>query len=138
MRVNLAAQILSEMFANALEFTYGDQMANLHETNWKRNTDDPLLDLLLNVFLPYFDERTSHINALFQHLPAADKAWKQLSQQTLIGLFIKTKCVVEYVQFHLAKGVAIVINYHQKGGANENPTVFEVYHIIIRSELSAY
>ena len=171
MKVNLAAQVLSGTVANALEFTYGDQMAptvnfirmmdrwfdmmnsrNLSEAHQKRNPDiaafsredDPRLDWLVNVFLPYFDDWTASINARFQHLPAAERARKQLSQQTLTGLLITTKSIVECVRFLLGKGPAFVLtehfnqdalerhfgHYRQKGGANENPTVFEVCHII--------
>ena len=128
---------------------------NLSEAHQKRNRyvaafsqeDDPRLDWLVNVFLPYFDDWTASINMInsrFQHLPAAERARKQLNQQTLTGLFITTKSIIECVRFLLGKGAAFALteyfnqgalqrhfgHHHQKGGAKDNPTVFEVCHII--------
>ena len=125
---------------------------NLRETHQRNNpdmaafteADDPRFEWLLDTFLPYFRAWKASVDAQYAHLPSAERARKQLSHQTLTGFEITTRSIVECVQFLIGKGAAFVLtehfnqdslerhfgHYRHKGGANENPTVFEVCHII--------
>ena len=69
----------------------------------------------------------------------------QLSHQTLKGLTITTKSIIECIQFLLRKGAPFVLTSHfnqdpleqmfghlrHKGGSNDNPTVYEADHAIV-------
>ena len=68
----------------------------------------------------------------------------QLSRQTLNGLTIATRSIVECVKYLLRKGASFILtehfnqdvlerhfgHYRQKGGLNENPTVWQVCHTL--------
>ena len=171
MKVNLAAQVMSNTVAKALELKYGNEVAatvefishinkwfdlmnvrSLREANRTRNLDvTPFTDVndlrllwLENEFLQYFTMWSNRINQTFPHLTKSEKAAMQLSHQTLNGLFITTKSVTECVRFLLSKGAEFVLtehfnqdplerhfgHYRQKGGLNENPSVWQVCHTL--------
>ena len=172
MKVNLAAQVLSNNVARALEHSYDvnevgktvefidvinkwfDIMnsRSLFEAQRKRNVNvapisdsaDPRLCWLLGPFLDYFQNWANNINQRYPNFTKSEKAAMQLSHQTLNGLTITTKSVVECTRFLLAKGAAFVMtehfsqdplerhfgHYRQKGGLNENPTVWQVCHTL--------
>ena len=170
MKVNLAAQVMSNTVARALEHKYPDvehtvnfiDMINkwfdimnsrsLHEANRTRNPNvapffhagDPRLQWLTDDFLPYFVQWSGRIDHTFPHLSKSEKAAMKLSHQTLNGLHITTKSIVECVRFLLEKGASFIMtehfnqdplerhfgHYRQKGGMNENPTVWQVCHTL--------
>ena len=125
---------------------------NLLEAQRKRNpdiapissVDDPRLNWLMEEFLPYFSEWEREVDTFYPHLPKSERAAKQLSHQTLTGLKLTTKSIVACTKFLLNQGAQFIMtdhfnqdplerhfsHYRQKGGANENPSVFEVCHLI--------
>ena len=171
MKVNLAAQVMSNTVANALRHVFGDDVEptvafirtmnrwfdimnnrSLRETHRKRNPDvapfenveDPRLDWLTNDFLDYFSQWTRSIEERFPHLSKSDKSVMQLSRQTLNGLTITTRSIVEYVKYLLRKCASFILTEYfnqdvlerhfghcrQKGRLNENPTVWQVCHTL--------
>ena len=124
---------------------------NLNEGRQKRNPDlEPFTDIndirlqwLENDFLQYFDEWERYVNAL-PNLSKKARSQMLLSKQTLSGLRFTTHSMVECIRFLITNGARFVLTSHfnqdaleqhfghcrHKGGASENPTVFEACHIL--------
>ena len=169
MKVSLAAR--SSTVANALEFVYGDETAetvtfvrhmnkffeclnvrSLYEARNTRNDnvapytspDDPRLDYLLNDFLGYFKDWKTHVENRQGQFTKSEKASMQLSYQTLQGLEITVKSVVECVRLMLEQGAPFVLTDHfnqdpieqhfgmvRTGGrCNTNPTLQQINYSI--------
>ena len=167
MKVNLAAQIMSETVGSALEHHYGDSVSetvkfirtvnkffdvlntrSTKEGTKKRNQnldvytnpDDPRLSWLENDFLTYFQEWKDSVQNRQGNFTPHQKASMQLSHQTITGIHISVLSIVECTRFLLQKGMPFVRtaifnqdpleghfgHYRHKGGANDNPTVYEV------------
>ncbi|XP_070193287.1 uncharacterized protein [Littorina saxatilis] len=168
MKVNLAAQVLSKTVADSLEQNYGPDVKetvtfirhmnryydclnvrNLKESAQKRNPDlreyrtldDERLQYLTGGFLEYLQEWEDGVTNR-DGFAKAEKGRMLLSHQTLSGLRISARSIVEIVQFLLREGASFVLTHNfnqdpleehfahcrQKGGANNNPTVWDVQH----------
>jgi len=139
MKVNLAAQIMSNTVANGLEFVCGQEvqptvqfikhinkwfdMMNIRSLNEAgrtrnvdlvpfRSVDDARLVWLEDDFLRYFTSWSEAIDQSFPQLSAKDKAAMKLSRQTLNGLQITTKSVVASTRFLLLKGADFILTEH--------------------------
>lgn len=154
MKVSLAAQVLSSTVANALELVYGPDTSetvcfirhmnkffdclntrSLYEARNTRNNnvspytseDDERLQYLLNDFLQYFSEWKANVNNRAGQYSKSELSKMQLSYQTLQGLEITVKSVVECVKFMLNKGAPYVLTDH----FNQDP--IEQYFGIVRT-----
>lgn len=169
MKVNYAAQIFSESVASLLEEEYGEEVSetcqfirhmnrffdclntrNLYEGKHKRNpdlnaytkTNDPRFDYLLNDFLGYFETWRKSVESRVGNYTDKDRSAMQLSYQTIDGLKISVRSIVQCVQYLLNLGAPFVLtevfnqdileqhfgHYRQKGGLNDAPTVFSARH----------
>ena len=136
MKVNLAAQVLSDRVAAHLEDAYGDSVSrtvefirhmnkffdclntrHLYEGRDKRNpnldvytdADDPRLSYLSDAFLLYFDEWERSVDERPGNFTSQDRVKMQLSHQTLDGLKISVRSIVACVKFLLAEGAPFVM-----------------------------
>ncbi|XP_033739584.1 uncharacterized protein LOC117326894 [Pecten maximus] len=167
MKVKLAAQVMSDSVANALEELYDGQVSetvtfirninkffdclnvrNRFEGRNKRNpnlapymqTDDERLDWLQQDFLGYLDTWKHKVHNRPGNFSASQKASMLLSYQTLEGLRISVKSITECVRLMLNEGAQFILthafnqdpleehfgHHRNKGGANDNPTVYDV------------
>ncbi|XP_071101730.1 uncharacterized protein [Haliotis cracherodii] len=123
---------------------------NLNEADRKRNTNlreyvdrnDERLTYLTTEFLGYFDAWERAVLNRQGPLTKSQRSRMMLSKQTLHGLRITVQSIVECVRFLLDEGANFVLthrfnqdpleehfsHYRQKGGANSNPTVYDVKH----------
>lgn len=106
--------------------------------------DDQRLCWLENEFLSYFEQWKHNVENRPGVFTDKQKSCMQLSYQTLNGLTITTKSIVHCIKFLLHKGAPFVLTGHfnqdpleqlfghlrHKGGANDNPTVFEATHAL--------
>ena len=171
MKVNLAAQVLSDSVAYALEDNYNQHVSetvcflrvmnkffdvlnvrSLFEGRNKRNQNldpfrsstDERLDWLTNDFLDYFKAWEESVETRHGQFSKKDRSKMILSQQTLNGLRMTVMSVTECIKEVLDMGADFVLTcvfnqdpleqhfsqYRHKGGANKNPTVNEVRHIL--------
>lgn len=172
MKVSLAAQVLSSTVANALELVYGAETSetvcfirhmnkffdclntrSLYEARNTRNEnvapytseDDQRLQYLVSDFLEYFSEWKANIANRAGQFSKSEISKMQLSYQTLQGLEITVKSVVECVKIMLAKGAPYVLTDHfnqdpieqyfgilrTSGGCNNNPTLEQFNHSMV-------
>ena len=173
MKVNLAAQVMSSTVANALELHYPGQTVetvkfirhvnkffdclntrHMHEGTRKRNddlkpfqsTEDERLQYLSGHFLDYFKAWKASVDHRQGVFSKSEKAAMQLSHQTLEGLEITVKAVVECIKFCLNEGMPYVLTerfnqdpveqhfgiHRIKGGCNNNPTLEEFNNSMVR------
>ena len=172
MNVRLAAQVLSSTVANALSLKYDDRVAetvkfirhmnrffdimnvrSLYEHKHSRNPDvapftdpnDARLQWLENDFLGYFQEWKVYVDNIPGDLSKGQRAKMQLSYQTLAGIEITCRSVVNltrYLLHHFPGSFVLTSRFNQdvleqhfghyrhKGGSNDNPTVKDVNHIV--------
>ena len=136
MNVRLAAQVMSETVASAMELRYGDYVGetvgfirlinkwfdivnvkNLQEAGRTRNPNlapfrsdvDERLEWLLTDFLNYFEEWKVSVENRVGDFRKKDQAQMQLSYQTLQGFIITTKSVVACIKFMLNIGADFVL-----------------------------
>lgn len=136
MKVNLAAQVLSDSVANALEEYYGQHVSetilfirhmnkffdilnvrSLVEGRNKRNSDlnpfksieDERLDWLTGDFVKYFEDWAENVSLRDGEFSSRQKAGMMLSHQTVTGLKISVKSITECVKFILNKGADFVL-----------------------------
>ncbi|KAK6196393.1 hypothetical protein SNE40_001627 [Patella caerulea] len=167
MKVNFAAQVLSDTVACALEEAYGTSVLgtvefikhmnkffdclktrNLLECKRTRNTnlsaytsvDDLRFTYLLYDFLSYFRRWEKSVEERPGSYSKSQKQCMLLSNQTLKGLRISVNSIVECSKFLLREGVEYVLtsrfnqdpleeqfsHLRHKGGANDNPTVYDI------------
>ncbi|CAG2199465.1 THAP9 [Mytilus edulis] len=122
---------------------------NLFEGRNKRNPnlepftggDDPRLNSLKSTFLDYLKEWKQSVMQR-PNLTPSQKLSMQLSAQTIAGVKISINSITECVKFMLDQGADFVLTYNfkqdplkqhfghyrHKGGANNNPSVYEVRH----------
>lgn len=139
MKVNLAAQVLSNTVANALEQLYGESctstvtfirmlnkwfdivnVKNLNEGRHERNpnlapfTDlnDPRLIWLERDFLQYLDEWKVAVDSRPGEYSGQQKNKMMLSAQTLAGFKITCQSIPEIVRIVLAAGAPFVLTNH--------------------------
>ena len=125
---------------------------SLYEGIHKRNEDlypfsdpnDERLQWLENGFIQYFEEWEHSVANRRGPYLASDRQKMLLSKQTRFGLEFTTRSIVACIRFMLSKGAQFVLTAHfnqdpleqhfghcrHKGGANENPTVFEACHVL--------
>ena len=125
---------------------------SLYECVQKRNDDlspfadptDERLHWLETAFIQYFDEWEQSVANRQGPFSKKERAQMLLSKQTSFGLRFTTLSIVACIRFMLSKGADFVLTSHfnqdpleqhfghcrHKGGANENPTVFEACHIL--------
>lgn len=110
------------------------------DLNPYRDVDDPRITWLREDFLGYLQEWERDIGNRQGNHTAAEKSGMQLSHQTKIGLEVTIKSVTECIKFMIEQGAEFVLTHHfnqdpleqyfghfrHKGGANQNPTVYEV------------
>ncbi|XP_046375844.2 uncharacterized protein LOC124148655 [Haliotis rufescens] len=121
---------------------------NLEEAKRKRNPDleayrtpdDPRLQYLSDEFLQYFNDWETAIMTRTGPYTRGQRRKMILSQQTLNGLKITVNSIVECTKFLLREGAFFILthrfnqdpleedfaHYRQKGGSNDNPTVYDV------------
>ena len=150
--------------ANAIEMLYGDETSetvtfirymnkffdclntrSFDEAAKSRNDhvkafssiDDPRLTYLLNYFLGYFEEWRVSIENRPGNFTKGERSGMQLSYQTLEGLEMIVRSVVECVRYCLSEGMSFVLTnrFNQDpieqhfgmlrfgGGCNNNPTL---------------
>src|SRR6218665_1914478 len=139
MRVNLAAQVLSDTVANALDFAYGDSVRstvhfirimnkwfdivnvkNLFEGRNTRNTNlepftdsnDPRLLWMETEFLDYFNNWKAAVDGRPGTISLKEKQQMQLSTQTLHGFQITSKSIAAIVRIVLDAGAPFVLTSH--------------------------
>lgn len=139
MRVSLAAQVLSDTVANALELMYGESVAasvkfirmmnkwfdivnvkNLYEGRNSRNpnlqpfTDptDARLDWLETEFVQYLDNWKETASNRPGSFTPKQRQQMQLSTQTLHGLFITSISIAAIVRLVLNAGAPFVLTSH--------------------------
>ena len=173
MKVCFAAQVLSSTVANALEMLYGDatsetvtfirhmnkffdclntrsfdEAARLRNADVKPLTtaDDPRLDYLLQKFLGYFEEWKQSVANRPGNFTKGDRSAMQLSYQTLEGIEMTVRSVVECVRYCLSEGMSFVLTnrFNQDpieqhfgmqrfgGGCNKNPTLDKFNNTMVR------
>ncbi|XP_060077288.1 uncharacterized protein LOC132556865 [Ylistrum balloti] len=166
MKVRLAAQVMSDSVANALEELYDESVSetvtfirninkffdclnvrNHFEGRNKRNPNlapyenpqDERLDWLKNDFLGYLNQWKNNVNGR-PNLTTSEKASMLLSHQTVTGLETSVRSITECVKYILNLGASFVLthafnqdpleehfsHHRHKGGANNNPSVYEV------------
>ena len=125
---------------------------NLNEGKRTRNpnlapyTDprDPRLQWLETDFLGYFQNWKQSVETNFGNHSQKEKSAMQLSHQTLAGLEISVRSIAACVRFLLNRDMPFVLtnvfnqdpleghfgHYRHKGGANDNPTVYQVRHTL--------
>ena len=170
MKVNYAAQIFSASVAKLLEEEFDDaevsetckfirhmnrffdclNTRNLYEGRNKINSDlnaytrkdDQRFHYLLNDFLGYFEDWKQSAEQRSGNFTSKEVAAMQLSQQTIDGLKISVRSIVQCVLFLLDLGAPFVLtevfnqdileqhfgHYRQKGGLNDAPTVYSARH----------
>lgn len=110
------------------------------DLNPYRDVNDPRLAWLRNNFLEYIKEWERCIETREGELTPAQRAAMQLSHQTKTGLEISVLSITRCVKIMLEEGAEFVLthNFNQdpleqyfghlrhKGGANQNPTVYDV------------
>lgn len=110
------------------------------DLNLYRDVDNSRITLLREDFLGYLQEWERDIENRQGNHTAAEKSGMQLSPQTKIGLEVTIKSVTECIKFMIEQGAEFVLTHHfnqdpleqyfghfrHKGGANQNPTVYEV------------
>jgi hypothetical protein len=115
-----------------------------------RNVDDPRITWLREDFLGYLRDWEAAVDNRIGNLNSAQKAAMQLSHQTKTGLQLTVKSITECIEFMLGEGAEFVLtrNFNQdpleqyfghfrhKGGANNNPSVFDVRNTM--AQLHAY
>jgi len=172
MKVNLAAQVLSKTVADALELFYGDGVSETvkfirHMNNFfdclnvrsifegQRTRNDNLkpyhdenderLEYLTNEFLQYFEDWKFSIENRQGQFTKSEIAKSQLSHQTLEGLQITVKSIVECVKYLLRNGVKYILTerfnqdpieqhfgiHRTRGGCNNNPNVQQFNHMMV-------
>ena len=164
---------MSSTVANALELYYPGQTIetvkfirhvnkffdclntrNLNEGIRKRNdnltpyttTEDERLKYLTGEFLDYFKMWKTSVDNRRGDFSKSEKAGMQLSYQTLEGLELTVKSVVECVKFCLNEGMPFVMTerfnqdpveqhfgvHRSKHGCNNNPTLEEFNNCMVR------
>ena len=142
MKVNLAAQVLSNTVANALERNFGDHMSetvkflrlmdrffdccntrSLYEAKQTlkgdlsayTEADDARLTFLMTEFIQYIDDWETSVENRPGNFTQTEKNGMQLSYQTKQGLKISVQSIVHYVKFFLNKGAKFVLteNFNQ-------------------------
>ncbi|XP_072043833.1 uncharacterized protein [Amphiura filiformis] len=125
---------------------------NLYEGANKRNpnldpytdSNDERLTWLSDTFLKYFDTWRDSVKNRPGKFSKEQYAKMQLSQQTLDGFKITVRSIVACVRHLLKEGAPFVLtevfnqdaleqhfgHYRHKGGANDNPTIDNVKHLI--------
>ena len=97
-----------------------------------------------NDFIQYFDQWKTNVDNRPGNFTDKEKSCMQISYQTINGLKITTKSIVQCIRFLLQRGASFVLTGHlnqdpleqlfghlrHKGGANDNPTVFEATHAL--------
>ena len=138
MKVNLAAQVISDSVANALEMLYGDEMSetvffirtfnkffdclnvrSVWEGRNKRNpnlepyssTDDPRLTFLTTDLPTYLREWQNGVNKRPGMLSKANRASMLLSHQTVRGIKISCASISECVKDLLNQGAKYVLTH---------------------------
>lgn len=138
MKVNLAAQVLSDCAANALEELYDGQVSetvtfirkfnqffdvlnvrsmfegrNKSNPNLNPFTDpnDDMLRWLTENFIGYIDEWTVEVNAREGPYTKKDRAGMLLSHQTITGLKMSVSSITECVKYMLSKGAKFVLTH---------------------------
>lgn len=110
------------------------------DLNPYRNVNDPRLAWLRNDFMEYIKELERCVETREVELTAAQRAAMQVSHQTKTGLEISVLSITRCVEIMLKEGAEFVLthNFNQdpleqyfghlrhKGGANQNPTVYDV------------
>ena len=126
----------------------------MHEGTHKRNddlkpsqsTEDERLQYLSGHFLDYFKAYKASVDHRKGVFSKSEKAAMQLSHQTLEGLEITVKAVVECIKFCLNEGMPYVLTerfnqdpveqhfviHRIKGGCNNNPTLEEFNNSMVR------
>ena len=171
MNVRLAAQVLSSTVACALEAKYGEFVSetvgfirvlnkffdvmntqSLDEWKAKRNVDlkpfesvdDVRLVWLQTEFLNYFETWKLMVQEREGDFSKTDRNKMMLSYQTLEGISLSTKSIVECVKYMLNVGADFILtrNFNQdkleqffgllrmKGGAMDNPNAHIAGHMI--------
>ena len=109
-----------------------------------RDAEDARLDYLEHEFLGYFEAWEQSVMARPHYFTRKQQSRMMLSHQTLNGLKITVRSVVACVRQLLSEGVPFVLthkfnqdpleshfsHYRHKGGANDNPTAYQVKHTI--------
>ncbi|CAC5394224.1 unnamed protein product [Mytilus coruscus] len=107
--------------------------------------DDQRLQYLVSDFLEYFSEWKANVANRAGQFSKSEISKMQLSYQTLQGLEITVKSVVECVKIMLAKGAPYVRTDHfnqdpieqyfgilrTSGGCNNNPTLEQFNHSMV-------
>lgn len=136
MKVNLAAQVLSDTVANALEELYGDQVVetvrfirhmnkffdsmntrNINEEVCKRQSNlkeysqlnDCRFQYLLQDFLWYFSDWEERVGNRAENFTKSQRHCMMLSTQTVKGIKISVNSIVESTKFLLAEGAKFVL-----------------------------
>ena len=136
MNVRLAAQVMSNTVANAMEHTAGDQVRetvlfirmmdkffdimNIKDvTEWQQkrkdnlrpftNVGDERFDWLSNEFLQYFQTWREMVNEREGEFTQVDRNKMMLSKQTLDGLEISTRSIVSCVKHMLDIGAEYIL-----------------------------
>lgn len=107
------------------------------------SNDDERLSWLTNDFLNYLSDWKESVNNR-GNFSASEKASMLLNQQTLNGLHISVKSIAECIKILVNEGAEFVFthrfnqdpleqhfsHYRHKGGANNNPTVYDVRNLM--------
>ena len=139
MKVSLAAQVLSDTVANALEELYDGQISetvnfirhmnkffdclnvrSLYEGRNKRNpnlnpyraSDDNRIEWLRKDFLDYFTDWKNSVDNRQGDFTKSQKAGMQLSYQTIQGLRISATSITECITFLLEEGAPFVLTHN--------------------------
>ena len=173
MKVSYAAQVLSSTVANAIEMLYGDETTetvmfirhmnkffdclntrSFNEAVKSRNdnvkpfssADDPRLNYLLEDFLGYFSDWKRSVDNRPGNFTKGERSGMQLSYQTIEGIEITVRSVVECVRYCLSEGMSFVLTnrFNQDpieqhfglqrfgGGCNNNPTLDKFNNTMVR------
>ena len=139
MKVNLAAQVLSDSVASAMEIYFGEDyfetinfirimnkffdclnVRHKFEGRNKRNNNlkpyedpnDDRLKWLLNDFLGYFEAWRDSVEGRDGNFTASQKSSMMLSHQTITGLKISVLSIVECVKHMLREGASYILTYN--------------------------
>ena len=138
MKKNLAAQVLSDSVANALEDLYDNRVSetvlfirnmnkffdilnvrSLFEGRNKRNPDlnpftdsnDERLKWLNDTFISYIDQWIEEVNSRPGPYSKKDKASMLLSHQTITGLKMSIRSITKCIQYMLSQGAQFILTH---------------------------
>ena len=168
LKVSYAAQVLSSTVANAIEMLYGDEtsetlkrirhMNKFFDCSNTRRFDeaarskndnvkpyscvnDPRLNYLLQDFLGYFENWKQSVESRHGNFIKGDRSGMQLSYQTLDGIEMTVKFVVECVRYCLSEGMQFVLtnrfnqdeqHFGMQRFGNNNPTLDKFSNTMVR------